>query len=101
MIGVVIAEQVERHLGEHRRVATIATDHGEGAAADSGAGQRLRELDLATVRSITQPDGARALVAFCGRWTGVDDESAIAGNGRVGAGLGFHGNGRCLCQTGR
>ena len=56
--GVVVAEQVERHLGEHDGVATIAADHREGAVTDSGTWLRLGQLDLAAVRAIAQPHRA-------------------------------------------
>jgi hypothetical protein len=101
VIGVVIAEQVERHLREHGRVAAIATDHGIRAAARADPFRRLGQLDLATVRTITQPYRARPLVAFGRRWAGVHHEAAVTRHRRVGTRLRFEGNGGCLCERRR
>ena len=99
--GVVVAEQVERHLGENHRVATVATDHRERAVADSSTRLRLREFDLAAVRAISQPHRARAFVAFGRRRAGIDHESTVARNRRIGPGLRLHRDRWRLCQTGR
>ena len=92
--GVVVAEQVERHLREERHIAAVATDHREGAVADADARLRLGQLDLAAVRAVPQPDRARPLVALGGRRTGEDDVPAVTRNRRIRAGLRFDGDRR-------
>ena len=78
--GVVVAEEVQGHLGQYNGVAAVATDDREHAVADAGAWQRCGQFDLAAVGAVTEPHGAGALVAFGGRRARVHDESAIAGD---------------------
>ena len=98
--GVVVAEQVERHLREHRCVAAVAADHREGAVADLGSRQRLGQFDLAAVGAITQPHRAGALVAGRRRRTGVDHEATVAGDRGIGSGLRFDPDGGTLGEAG-
>jgi hypothetical protein len=84
---VVVAEQIEWHLGDDGGVAAVAADDREHAVAEAHARLRCGQLDLAAIGTVPQPHGAGPPVVGVGRRTGVHDETTVAGHRRIGTRL--------------